>query len=67
MSKEDHPDAFVRLKQIIGDHKTGTPGILPIGASTWWAGVKTGRYPKPTKPGPRITAWRAADIINLNI
>jgi len=26
--------------------------------STWWAGVKSGRYPKPVKLGPRITSWR---------
>src|SRR5262249_55328211 len=24
--------------------------------STWWAGVKAGRYPKPVKLGPRIAA-----------
>jgi prophage regulatory protein len=24
--------------------------------------VKSGRYPKPVKLGPRITAWRAEDI-----
>ncbi len=67
MSKEYHPDAYLRIKQIIGDKKSGVPGILPIGASTFWAGVASGRYPKPTKLGPRMTAWRAADIINLTI
>ena len=30
--------------------------------STRWAGVKSGRYPKPVKLGPRITAWRVDDI-----
>ncbi|MBM6580990.1 AlpA family phage regulatory protein [Microvirga sp. BT689] len=30
--------------------------------STWWAGIKDGRYPKPVKLGPRITAWRVEDI-----
>ena len=31
--------------------------------STWWAGVKSGRYPKPVKTlGERITAWRVEDI-----
>jgi len=24
--------------------------------------VKSGRFPKPVKLGPRITAWRVADI-----
>lgn len=62
---------FLRLNQIIG--KAGnpkadppippTPGIIPVSKSTWWAGVKSGRYPKPVKSlGPRITAWRVEDI-----
>ncbi|MEN8130521.1 MAG: AlpA family phage regulatory protein, partial [Pseudomonadota bacterium] len=29
---------------------------------TWWEGVKTGRFPKPVKLGPRITAWCVEDI-----
>jgi predicted DNA-binding transcriptional regulator AlpA len=33
-----------------------------VGRSTWWQGVKTGRFPKPFKLGPRTTAWRAEDI-----
>lgn len=39
--------------------------LYPIGKSTWWAGVKTGRYPKPIKLGPRTTAWRTQDIHEL--
>ncbi|NBX74875.1 MAG: AlpA family phage regulatory protein [Alphaproteobacteria bacterium] len=39
--------------------------IIPIGKSTWWAGVKSGRFPKPVKLGPRTTAWRAQDIAVL--
>jgi hypothetical protein len=30
--------------------------------SSWWAGCKSGRYPKPYKLGPRTTAWRVDDI-----
>jgi predicted DNA-binding transcriptional regulator AlpA len=37
-------------------------GPIPVSKSTWWAGVKTGRYPRPVKLGPRITAWRVEDI-----
>lgn len=37
-------------------------GPVPVSKSTWWAGVKSGRYPKPVKLGPRITAWRTEDI-----
>jgi prophage regulatory protein len=58
---------FVRLPHIIGDAKTQPPipAIIPVSKSTWWAGVKTGRFPQPIKLGPRITAWRVEDIRRL--
>ncbi len=41
-------------------------GLIPVKRSTWWAGVKSGRYPKPTNVlGPRVTAWRVEDIRKL--
>lgn len=52
---------FLRLSQILGN-RTSTPPLIPVGKSTWWQGVKTGRFPKPVKLGPRITAWRVEDI-----
>lgn len=48
---------FVRLPQILS--------VLPIGKSTWWAGVKSGRFPKPTKLGARISVWRTEHIREL--
>jgi predicted DNA-binding transcriptional regulator AlpA len=51
---------FVRLNQIIGPN-----GPIPVSKSTWWAGVKSGRFPKPVKLGPRTTAWRREDIHGL--
>lgn len=36
--------------------------LIPVSKSSWWAGVKTGKYPKPVKLGPRMTAWRVKDI-----
>ena len=39
--------------------------LIPVSASTWWAGVKSGRYPQPIKLGARITAWRIEDILAL--
>ena len=58
---------FVRLPNIIGNTKTDPPipPIIPVSKSTWWAGVKSGRYPRPIKLGPRITAWRVEDIREL--
>jgi prophage regulatory protein len=49
-----------RLASII---KPGGP--IPVSRSTWFAGVKSGRFPAPVKLGPRITAWRDADIQQL--
>lgn len=56
---------FLRLHQIIPDKRRGTPGLLPIGATTWWAGIRAGRYPAGVKLAPRVTAWRAEDIRKL--
>jgi predicted DNA-binding transcriptional regulator AlpA len=58
---------FLRLPQIIGKPPTATdpgiPAIIPVSRSTWLAGVRSGRYPQPTRSlGVRITAWRAEDI-----
>jgi prophage regulatory protein len=51
---------FVRLKSILAPY-----GPIPVSKSTWWAGVKSGRFPKPVKLGDRITVWRAEDIRKL--
>ena len=58
---------FLRLPQIIGDRKTNPPipALIPVSRSTWWQGVKDGRYPKPVKLGERCTAWRVEDIRQL--
>lgn len=53
---------LVRLKQIVGDRGAGIPPVIPVSPASWWAGVKTGRYPQPVKLGPRTTAWRVEDI-----
>ena len=51
---------FVRLSSILAPH-----GPIPVSKSTWWAGVKVGRFPQPVKLGPRTTAWRIEDIRRL--
>lgn len=58
---------FLRLRQIIGDPKATPPvtPLYPVSRSSWWAGVKAGRYPRPIKLGPRTTAWRATDICSF--
>jgi len=53
---------FLRLKQILGNKKTNTPALIPIGRTTFLNGVKTGKYPKPVKLGERTTAWTVESI-----
>lgn len=58
---------LVRLRQIIGDPKAEPPipPVIPVSKSTWWAGVKSGRFPAPIKAEDglrRITVWRVEDI-----
>lgn len=59
---------FLRLSQIVGNPKAKhpIPPIIPVSKSTWWAGVKSGRYPQPVRTlGQRITAWKVEDIRDL--
>lgn len=58
---------YLRLRDIIGARASKStcsiPALVPVSASTWWAGVRAGRYPQPTRAlGQRITAWRVEDI-----
>lgn len=48
---------YLRLPQVLK--------LFPVSRSSWWAGVKSGRYPKSVKIGPRTTAWRVEDIKGL--
>lgn len=60
-------NGFLRECQILGDPlaKPHIPALIPVSRSTWWRGVKEGRYPAPVKLGPRTTAWRVGDIVEL--
>lgn len=56
----NHPfprTGYVRLSSILAP-----AGPIPVSKSTWWQGVKDGRFPKPHKLGPRTTVWKAEDI-----
>jgi predicted DNA-binding transcriptional regulator AlpA len=56
---------FLRIWQIIGNKKTNSPALIPIGRTSFLNGVKSGKYPKPVKLGERTTAWRVEDIRDL--
>lgn len=58
---------FLRLPQIIGNPKATPPipPLIPVSKTTWWLGVRTGRYPPPVKLGPHTTAWSVESIRRL--
>lgn len=51
---------FLRLRAILAP-----AGPIPVSKSTWWQGIKDGRFPKPIKLGKRVTVWRVEDIRRL--
>jgi len=71
MSKHTYPTApkprLLRLPMIIGNPKANPPiaPLIPVSNSSWWAGVKSGRYPKGMKLGPKTTVWLEKDIKDL--
>jgi predicted DNA-binding transcriptional regulator AlpA len=50
------PDsAFARQAQLI-------PAVVPVSHATLWRWVKSGRFPKPVKLSPAVTAWKVGDV-----
>ncbi|MHB8770445.1 MAG: helix-turn-helix transcriptional regulator [Syntrophales bacterium] len=45
---------FLRLPQVLE--------IFPISKSTWWKGIKEGRFPKPIKLTERTSVWSRVEI-----
>jgi predicted DNA-binding transcriptional regulator AlpA len=58
MAKNDRPQlpetGFVRLPVVLS--------VFPVCRSTWWAGVKSKKFPQPVKLSTRIVAWKVSDI-----
>ena len=57
MTKNFPEEGFVRLPQILS--------IIPVSASTWWRGVRSGKHPRPVRLSARTSAWRVEDIRKL--
>lgn len=53
-----HPDALLRLDQIIG----GATPLLGVRKTKLYDLVKIGRFPAPIKLG-RTSLWRASDVL----
>jgi predicted DNA-binding transcriptional regulator AlpA len=50
-------DVLIRLSTVLT--------MLPISKSSWFNGIRDGRFPQPVKLGPRTSAWRERDILEL--
>ncbi len=52
--RQYHPDALLRLSEVLE--------LISISKSSWYAGLKSGRFPKPMEVGPRTKRYRHRDI-----
>jgi predicted DNA-binding transcriptional regulator AlpA len=61
MSRQNTPTlpatGFLRLSQVLK--------FVPICKTKWYAGIKTGEYPRPIALGKRCAAYRVEDIRGL--
>jgi predicted DNA-binding transcriptional regulator AlpA len=59
ISFDDLPDvAMIQIRPLVNLK------ILPYSATTIWRLCRNGKFPRPTKISPGITAWRVGDIRN---
>ncbi len=49
--------ALIRLPAVLA--------VFPVSRNTWFAGIATGKYPKPIKLGPKTSTWRVGAIRQL--
>ena len=52
--QQDRGERLLRLSSVLK--------LIPVSSSTWWSGVKEGKFPQPVKLSKRVTAWRETDI-----
>jgi prophage regulatory protein len=49
--------AYLRLPEVLRR--------FPVSKSTWWAGIKEGKFPSGHKLSARCVAWLESDILAL--
>ena len=54
---EHNEISFLRLPKVLE--------LIPVSKSTWWSGIKSGRFPAGKKISLRVTAWDRRDIVEL--
>jgi len=50
----DRPERLYRLKDVLQ--------LIPVSKSSWFAGIKTGRYPAGHKLSERTTVWKESEL-----
>lgn len=50
-------EGLIRLPTVLS--------VYPVARSTWWKGIREGRYPPPVRIGAKSVAWRVNDIRRL--
>ena len=55
------PSKYLRINQIVWNRDKTNDPLLPISATSFWDGVREGKYPQPIKLG-KTTLWPADEI-----
>lgn len=56
-TQQQADERLIRISEVLR--------LVPVSRSTWYQGVKDGRYPAAVKIGPRAAAWRMSEIRSL--
>lgn len=70
-AEKNHRDAeAAKASGLIPNKKPKRPraavqALIPVSRSSWYEGIKTGKFPSPIKLGVRISVWKASDIRGL--
>ncbi|MBB3993769.1 putative DNA-binding transcriptional regulator AlpA [Sulfitobacter undariae] len=54
-------DGYVRIRQIIGDKKTGITGVLPVSRTYFYALIANKKFPAPKKVG-NASLWNVDEV-----
>ncbi|MBC7980300.1 MAG: AlpA family phage regulatory protein [Armatimonadetes bacterium] len=51
------PEVYLRLHQILA--------AIPVSRSTWYRGIRSGRYPMQVRISANIVGWKQSEIARL--
>ncbi|MDP3759637.1 MAG: AlpA family phage regulatory protein [Ramlibacter sp.] len=57
MNQLSSTTGYLRLRDVLR--------LFPVSKSTWWAGIKSGKFPSGHKLSARCVAWLERDILAL--